>query len=210
MRISVNLLGRAPEPGFSKTRLIPALGADGAAQAHAALLTHVATILQRWCACAPEQRLFRLWVTPHIHAPLFAQLATPDSVHLQPPGDLGVRLDWIARTGLHEADAVLLVGGDAVSLDLSALNRVEKILTAHVAALVPAMDGGYVLLGLRRHAPELFAGLPWGSSRVAEATRAVLHLLQWSWDEVPGHWDVDWPADWERFRCLEMSWSDNC
>lgn len=210
LRISLNLLGRVPEPGDSKTRLIPLLGAKGAAQAHAELLTHVAGVSRSWCAQKPDQRLFRLWVTPHLLDPLFVRLAGPEQLRRQPDGDLGARLDRIAQSGLAEAEAVLLIGGDAVSLDLLALNRVEEILTHHPAVMVPARDGGYVLLGLRRHAPELFADLPWGSSRVAEVTRRILHRLHWSWDEIPGHWDVDRPEDWERFRCLEKSWSDNC
>ncbi|MBF0272380.1 MAG: TIGR04282 family arsenosugar biosynthesis glycosyltransferase [Magnetococcales bacterium] len=206
----MNLLGRAPEPGCAKTRLIPALGVEGAALAHAVLLTHVATQARRWCVSAGSGVLFRLWGTPDCSAPLFSLLAHPDERNIQPPGDFGERLAHIARSGLAEADAVMLLGGDAVSLDSSTLEQAAEVLSRHPAVLIPAADGGYVLLGLRRFAPELFDAIPWGSDRVAEATRQALRALDWSWEELPGHWDVDLPEDWERFRRLEKSWSDNC
>lgn len=208
--LSLNLLGRAPSPGFSKTRLIPALGAEGAARAHAALLTHVARLARQWCAMRGPEHRFRLWATPDFRAPLFARLAEASQLRVQPEGDLGARLRGIAQAALAEAEAVLLLGGDAASLDFATLNRAEEALSRHPAVLIPALDGGYVLLGLTRYAPELFREIPWGGDGVAEATRGVLRALEWSWEELPGHWDVDRPEDWERFRTLEKDWSDNC
>ncbi|MBF0191390.1 MAG: TIGR04282 family arsenosugar biosynthesis glycosyltransferase [Magnetococcales bacterium] len=204
------MLGRAPEPGCVKTRLIPALGVEGAARAHAVLLTHVATQARRWCAGTGSGALFRLWGSPDCSAPLFSVLAPVHEHRVQPPGGLGERLAHIARCGLAEAEAVLLLGGDAVTLDPLTLEQAAQALSRHPAVLIPAEDGGYVLLGLRRFAPELFDAIPWGSGRVAAATRRALRALDWSWEELPGHWDVDLPEDWERFRRLEKIWSDNC
>ncbi|MBF0627412.1 MAG: TIGR04282 family arsenosugar biosynthesis glycosyltransferase [Magnetococcales bacterium] len=203
--VSCNLLARAPQPGRSKTRLIAALGAEGAADAHAVLLTHVAGMARHWCSRSGSGRLFRLWVTPDETDPFFATVADSVQLRLQPEGDLGVRLDRIARCGLAEAGAVLLLGGDAVSLDSSALDRAAEALLRHPAVLIPAADGGYVLLGLTRHAPQLFAAIPWGSGQVAEATRRVFQELGWSWEEIPGHWDVDRLEDWERFRGIDKN-----
>ncbi|MBF0427878.1 MAG: TIGR04282 family arsenosugar biosynthesis glycosyltransferase [Magnetococcales bacterium] len=207
---SINVLGRAPLPGFSKTRLIPALGAEGAAHAHVELLTHVAGVARSWSSELGSRRLFRLWGTPDLSSSLFQSLAEATQQRLQPTGDLGARLDWIARAGLAEARAVLLLGGDAVSVDRKTLDHAEAVLLDHPAVLIPADDGGYVLLGLNTYAPELFCDIPWGSDQVAEATRTVLRFLQWSWKEIPGHWDVDSPEDWERFHLQKSRWPDNC
>jgi glycosyltransferase A (GT-A) superfamily protein (DUF2064 family) len=68
--------------------------------------------------------------------------------------------------------------------------------------LGPAEDGGYVLLGLRRAAPELFAGMPWGSERVAGVTRERLVGLGWDWTELATLWDLDRPEDLARYRRL--------
>lgn len=131
-------------------------------------------------------------------------------MRVQPEGDLGVRLTAISQAGLAEAEGILLVGGDAVSLDPASLNHTETLLSSHDAVLIPASDGGYVALALRRFQPELFIAMPWGTERVAEQTRTVFRRLGWSWGEIPGHWDVDFPREWERFRRLEKSWSNNC
>ncbi|MEO5345365.1 MAG: TIGR04282 family arsenosugar biosynthesis glycosyltransferase [Magnetococcus sp. YQC-9] len=209
-RISLNLLGRHPEPGQCKTRLIPALGIEGATEAHAALLTHTTCTMRRWCDVCATERRFRLWTTTKSRTPFLSSLVEPDQLRLQPEGDLGARLAWIAQAGLAEAEVVLLVGGDAVSLDEKSLDHTETLLSSHDAILVPAEDGGYVLMGLRRLDPALFAAMPWGGERLAEATRAVFRQLGWSWAEIPGHWDVDFPEEWERFRSLAKNWSDNC
>lgn len=199
IRLSLHLLGRAPLAGQAKTRLIPALGAEGAARAQAALLTHTARVCRAWCDAAPHRR-FRLWCAPDCGHPLFAELAAPDQLRPQPEGDLGARLAAIAAVGLSEGEGVFLVGGDAVSLTPDALERAEALLRDHDAALAPARDGGYVLLGLRgRLAAALFQEMPWGSDRVAAMTRERLAALGWSWGEIPGQWDVDLPGDWERF-----------
>ncbi|MBF0260545.1 MAG: TIGR04282 family arsenosugar biosynthesis glycosyltransferase [Magnetococcales bacterium] len=210
VRLSVNLLGRHPEPGRCKTRLIPALGAEGAAEAHAVLLTHVAGILRRWCADSSSERLFRLWTTSPVSSPFLDTLADDSQVRVQSEGDLGVRLTAIVHAGLAEAEGILLVGGDAASLDRATLDHTESLLSSHDAVLIPALDGGYVALALRRIHMDLFAAMPWGTERVAEETRRVFRRLGWSWGEIPGHWDVDFPGEWERFRRLEKTWSNNC
>lgn len=208
--LSLNLLGRAPVPGLVKTRLIPALGVEGAALAHAVLLTHVAKEALTWCSTPETNRLFRLWSTPDCSSPLLQGLALPDQLREQPSGGLGARLDWIVQAGLAEAKGVFLLGGDAVSLDIKTLDWAESVLKDHDAVLIPAEDGGYVLLGVRCCAPELFGAIPWGTAQVAAATRTVLQTLGWSWQEVSGHWDVDSPADWERFNQQKKSWLNNC
>ncbi|MBF0417864.1 MAG: TIGR04282 family arsenosugar biosynthesis glycosyltransferase [Magnetococcales bacterium] len=208
--LSIHLLGRRPEPGVCKTRLISVLGAEGAANAHARLLTHVAGMLRRWCSDAPLGRLYRLWVTSAESTPFLDTLADACQRRVQPEGDLGARLTAIARIGLAEAEAVLLVGGDAVSLDIETLDHTESLLSSHDAVLIPAEDGGYVALALKRFHPDLFCAMPWGTAGVAEETRTVFRRLGWSWKEIPGHWDVDFPEEWERFRRLENNWSDNC
>jgi glycosyltransferase A (GT-A) superfamily protein (DUF2064 family) len=64
--------------------------------------------------------------------------------------------------------------------------------------LYPAEDGGYVLIGLRRAAPEVFADMAWGQAQVMEQTRQRLRTLGWTWSEPATLWDVDRPEDLER------------
>ncbi len=64
--VAIAVLAKAPLPGFAKTRLIPALGADGAASLQARLVARaVAT------ACAAVIGPVTLWATPDESDPLF-------------------------------------------------------------------------------------------------------------------------------------------
>ncbi|MBF0175523.1 MAG: TIGR04282 family arsenosugar biosynthesis glycosyltransferase [Magnetococcales bacterium] len=196
--ISLNLMAKVPQPGLVKTRLMPMLGAEGAAHAHARLLAHVVAKARAWCAAGPD-RLFRLWCTPNTTHPACANLAQVGQLRLQPSGDLGERMAAITRAALAESPAMLLIGGDAVSLTLTDLDAAAQALTTHPAVLGPTEDGGYLLLGLRQTDPSLFRGMAWSTPTVALATRERFGVLGWSWHELPLRWDVDTPADWQRF-----------
>ena len=64
--------------------------------------------------------------------------------------------------------------------------------------LIPAEDGGYVLIGLRQPEPAVFANMTWGSATVFEQTRQRLRDTGLSWHELPALWDVDEPVDLAR------------
>ena len=64
--------------------------------------------------------------------------------------------------------------------------------------LVPAEDGGYVLIGLNWCDARLFSDIDWGTDQVMAATRERLTALNWRWLELASSWDVDRPADYER------------
>ena len=66
--------------------------------------------------------------------------------------------------------------------------------------LIPAEDGGYVLLGLKRWDAQLFTDIEWGANQVLSVTRARLAALNWRWQEFPALWDVDRPEDYLRLR----------
>jgi glycosyltransferase A (GT-A) superfamily protein (DUF2064 family) len=70
------------------------------------------------------------------------------------------------------------------------------------AALVPAEDGGYVLIGLARARPSVFDGVSWGTRRVLAETRDRLRAAGLHWFEGPLLWDVDRPADLARLTTL--------
>ncbi|MBF0447382.1 MAG: TIGR04282 family arsenosugar biosynthesis glycosyltransferase [Magnetococcales bacterium] len=199
MLISLNILGRSPVAGQAKTRLIPLLGERGAAQAHERMMSYVLTIASGWCQRDSGRKL-AVWVAPDLDHPFFDALPSSVSRFCQPAGDLGCRLHWIAAAGLEKADAVVLLGADGVSVTAALLDQVESALKRVPAVLAPAADGGYILLGMTRLAPSLFSQMPWGTPQVAEQTRKRLEKLGWLWEEFPGQWDVDRPADWQRFQ----------
>jgi glycosyltransferase A (GT-A) superfamily protein (DUF2064 family) len=97
---------------------------------------------------------------------------------------------------------VVLIGTDCPPLDGDYLARALAAMADRDAVLGPAEDGGYVLLGLWRAAPELFADMPWGTDRVAALTRQRMAALGWRWAELPMLWDLDRPEDLARYRAL--------
>ena len=113
----------------------------------------------------------------------------------QGDGDLGARLARAAQRYLDLGGRVLMIGADCPSLSARHLREAAEALEDHEAALIPARDGGYVLLGLRTFDPSLFTDLPWSTSAVASLTLARIQALGWRvWigDELV---DIDEPAD---------------
>ena len=188
------VMAKAPLPGQAKTRLIPALGAEGAARLAARLLEHAmqqaraAQLGEVTLACTPDTR----------HA-AFAGQAAEGGVQLvsQGDGDLGARMHRLLSQALSHAERALLIGTDAPALDAATLRAADAALAAPGidAVFVPAADGGYVLVGLRHDAPSLFDGMTWSTASVMAATRERLMQSGLRHVELPTLHDIDEPAD---------------
>ena len=194
----VLVFARAPEPGAAKTRLIPLLGADGAAALQNLLI-------ERTLGTAIEAAVGRveLWCAPSAQHPLFAPCLKRYGVEgvTQCEGDLGARMQHAAASTLATVSRVLIIGTDCPALTVANLRAAAVALDAqHDAVLIPAEDGGYVLLGLTSWDARLFIDIAWGGDQVLATTRARLAALNWRWLELPPSWDVDRPADFARLR----------
>lgn len=193
-RVGVAILARAPIPGAAKTRLIPALGAEGAAR------------LQRWMlqrtvamALVADVGPVSLWCAGDPAHPDFAVCRAFGRVDLHPQaeGDLGERM--LAAVASSPTPAgTLVIGTDCPALGAAQLRESARALGGNDAVVIPAEDGGYVLIGMKTPAPEAFAGVDWGSARVMAQTRQRLAALGWRWHEADPLWDVDLPQDLER------------
>lgn len=187
------ILAKAPIPGQVKTRLMPALGAEGACRLHERLLRHaVATAL----AATSPQRITLWTALDHAH-PLFRELADRHGIRLraQPEGDLGERM----YQALQAMDAPgVLIGSDCPALTAALLKRCQAALTDADAVFLPVEDGGYALVGVRRADRRLFAAIDWGTNRVMAQTRDRADELGWRLACPARLWDVDRPEDLER------------
>ncbi len=191
------VFAKAPRAGTVKTRLIPALGPEGAAAVHRLLTTHTVATLSR-SRLAP----LTLCVTPDVDDDFLRALARRAGMTLeaQEDGDLGRRMAAALRRAQADVARVLLVGTDCPNLDEAYLNAaLEALESGADVVLGPAEDGGYVLVGLSRPVDErLFQDIDWGTDQVLEQTRARIRALEWSWRELPPRWDVDRPEDLTR------------
>lgn len=193
-RIGVAILARAPIPGQTKTRLIPALGAEGVARLQRWLTLRTVTM-----ALAADVGPVTLWCdgdTRHLDFALCRAFGAV-VVRQQPEGDLGVRMLTALRQSPTPA-GTLIVGTDCPALTATYLRQAAHLLDAHDAVVLPAEDGGYVLTGMRSPAPGFFRGIDWGSQRVMKQTRQRLKTLGWRWAEPVTLWDVDRPEDLDR------------
>ncbi len=187
-------MARAPDPGHAKTRLIAALGAEGAAALQMKLTARtVAT------ATAAAIGPVTLWATPDEGHPAFQELRQRFDISLatQPGGDLGARMLAAVRAAKGPA---LVIGTDCPVLTPDHLRDAAEVLHSYDAVLIPAEDGGYVLIGTRKPQPVLFADVDGGTPTVMAETRWLLSAHGLSWRELPALWDVDTPDDLQRLQ----------
>jgi rSAM/selenodomain-associated transferase 1 len=190
------IFAKAPQPGRVKTRLIPLLGAAGAAALHARLVERTIAAAQ-----AANVGTVELWCAPDTVHPFFAACHERHGVTLmqQCAGNIGARMFDACRRTLAQADRVILAGSDCPVLAASHFRTADQALRrGDDAVFCPVQDGGYVLIGLARCDPGLFAGVAWSTASVMPSTRNRLKQLGWRWHELEMLWDVDRPEDCER------------
>jgi uncharacterized protein len=197
----IQLFAKAPDAGAVKTRLIPRLGATGAARFHENLVRHALA-----SACEAKLAEVVLYCAPDCEHPFFIRCAEEFGVALrtQSTGNLGDRMHDALREGLRERAHVLLMGTDCPALHAGRLQAAAAAFAPGIdLVFVPAEDGGYVLIGAREIDRMVFANVSWGSATVMQQTRDRLMQLGWSWSEQPTLWDVDRVEDLDRLAHSE-------
>jgi len=182
-------MAKHPSPGAVKTRLVPALGADGACALYAAFILDLAARLQG----LPYAVTWAYWPAD---AP-FPDLLPGARCVPQRGADLGERMAGAIADAFGEGPGpVLVIGADAPHLPAEWIADAATALGGDAdLVLGPAADGGYYLIGLRGPAPGLFTGIPWSTPRVLAATRARAGALGLREHPLPSCFDVDGPED---------------
>ncbi|MEQ8263519.1 TIGR04282 family arsenosugar biosynthesis glycosyltransferase [Pseudohaliea sp.] len=183
---------REPVPGRVKTRMQPVLDAAGACELHSALLTHTARQLATVDCCERE-----LWVAGDPSHPVLAHAAALGgaAVRRQQGADLGERMLHALATALADSPRVVLVGSDCPGLDDAYVEAAFAALATADVVLGPALDGGYVLIGVRRVDALLFRGVDWSTSKVLAQTLARVDALGWRAALLEPRRDIDRPED---------------
>ena len=193
IRTRIVAFAKAPLAGKVKTRLIPAVGADGAAALARGML------LETWAEMLAVPGVeAELCVEPDAKQPEWLGLLPPGSdgrLSAQGSGDLGERLARVAERVTRGGERVILIGTDCPELDRVRLARACGKLERHDAVIHPALDGGYALLGLTQFDASLFEGVAWSTATVAADTIARIGALGWSLHVGDTLRDIDEPAD---------------
>lgn len=182
-------------PGQVKTRLIPALGAQRACQLYRCMLEQtLRTVAQIDADC-------ELWLTA-LGVDTDTETAAKElgfACRQQCEGDLGDRMLHAYQSLLRRYSQVILIGSDCPALNAADLYAATNaLISGYDAVLMPAEDGGYVLLGLRMICRDLFVDVPWGTADVLTTTRQRLQKIGIRHFELHETWDVDRPEDLER------------
>ncbi|MFN6485483.1 MULTISPECIES: TIGR04282 family arsenosugar biosynthesis glycosyltransferase [unclassified Nostoc] len=197
---------RYPEPGKTKTRLIPVLGTVGAANLQRQMTEY--TIFQ----VQELQKAIDISVEVRFTGgdlQLMQDWLGLDLVYqFQGEGDLGLRMARSLFDAFQSgAEKVTIIGTDCPGVNTQILATAFEKLQAFDLVLGPAIDGGYYLIGLRQSIPELFVNIKWGTAQVFQTTVDIAQKLNLSYVNLSPLADVDRPEDlpiWEQALAREI------
>lgn len=183
VNFGLGIFAKEPVPGKVKTRLCPPLTPQEAAGLYRECLNETVCRM----AAGP-------WRTTLFFAgnrDYFEKDFPTTPLKPQGGGDLGVRMAKALTYLLDVHDRAVLIGSDSPDLPFDIVASAFAVLADHDAVIAPAADGGYVLIGERRHHPELFRDIPWSTPQVLSTTRERVRRLGIRLQEVEGWDDID-------------------
>lgn len=195
------VFARYPEPGKTKTRLIPAIGAEKAAALQRLLAEHVMSVIRTWIARRPVSVEIRYEGADETR--MTEWLGSGFLYNIQRGDDIGEKMHNAFEDAFNEKfEHVIIVGTDLPFLNSEVLESALNLLNTHDLVLGPANDGGYYLVGLKAPQPELFRNIAWGTDRVLDRTVHAASSLGMTLTFVPALDDVDRPEDLQKLASL--------
>ncbi|MGC1394887.1 MAG: TIGR04282 family arsenosugar biosynthesis glycosyltransferase [Coleofasciculaceae cyanobacterium] len=193
MKDCLIIFTRYPEPGKTKTRLIPVLGAEGAAKlqrqmteqklAEAKKLQAINSTFLEIHFTGGNQQLMQNWLGNLTYKQ-------------QSQGDIGCRMAAAFQAAFEAGmKRVILIGIDCPDLKAELMADAFQALNKHDLVLGPATDGGYYLIGLNYLVSELFIGITWSTAQVLEQTKNIIQKLELAVAYLPILSDIDRPED---------------
>jgi len=195
------VFAKAPQAGYCKTRLIPEIGEQGAAHLQAELIHNCLSRLCHEPLCPTE-----LWCSPDTRHPFFKTMANnfPVSLHQQQGTDLGEKM--YHAMSYRDSTYTIIIGTDCPEITSEYIESgITQLSEAQGAVIGPAEDGGYVLLGLRHIAENLFQDISWGTEHVFAQTVQKMKASELIWHELETLWDLDDSQDLVRYQRLKMA-----
>jgi len=193
------ILTKTPEPGQSKTRLVPPLSFEEAAELARAVLLDQLQNLARFTAA----QLFIAFTPPSAASFFEALLPREASCFYQQGDSLGDRMRHAFDVLFSRSfSRVLLIGGDLPAVPLEALaDAVAALENNTEIVLGPSLDGGYYLVGMSRMIPEIFEGIIWSRPDVLTLTTAKLVALKRKYKLISPWYDIDTVDDLRHLEC---------
>ncbi len=194
MKERLIIFTRYPEPGKTKTRLIPVLGEEGAATLQRQMTESTLAEVKKVSRFYPSsmevhfgggnEQLMQDWLGSSI------------IYRRQTEGDIGCRMASAFQESFEAGiDSIVLIGIDCPDLNAQLMVQAFQALDRHDLVIGPARDGGYYLIGLRRFVPELFIGISWSTNEVLQQTQNIIQRLELAVAYLPLLSDIDRPED---------------
>lgn len=200
----VILFTRYPEPGRTKTRLIPALGMEGAADLQRQMTEYIFSQLK----VLQQNRTVNIEVRYDGGNRNDMEQWLSSDINLLPQGqgNLGNKLQRCFTDAFSaKMKRVVIVGADCPALSSEIIEKSLDILTQNDLVLGPAQDGGYYLVGLSQPIPSLFDNIPWGTDQVLDTTLTRAKKINVTISLLEPLADVDRPEDIHHFRHNSLS-----
>ena len=188
--ISVGIFAKPPHPGLVKTRLIPDIGADKATRVYRYCLEYTLEV-------ARESGLeFHLYLSEICDDALLQE----EEYSVQKGQDLGARMFNAAKDILATSiDGAIIIGSDCLDISSAHLLQAAQALADHELVLLPAVDGGYALIGFTNLDPGLFRNISWSSDQVLKQTLANAEKLDYRVSLLETVRDIDTLQDLEHY-----------
>lgn len=193
----IQIFAKPPVAGKVKTRLIPDLGES------------VATEIYRYCLnytlnMARQSGFdYQIWLSEASSDPIFQG----EAYRLQQGANLGSRMLQTISSQLQQATSdmpkVILIGSDCLDIASHHLQQAAEALGSHDIALLPALDGGYALIGCRKIEAQLFADVEWGTGSVFEQTLKNAKFLNYRVSILETVRDIDTLQDVNHYAELK-------
>jgi rSAM/selenodomain-associated transferase 1 len=188
--IPVGVFARPPLPGLVKTRLAAEIGVTRATRVYRHCLEHALGV------ASGSGLEHQVYLTRECDEPPLCDV----EYRLQRGADLGARMINALRDLIDgDGRAAMIIGSDCLDLAAVHLQQAAQALSDHELVLVPAADGGFVLIGCREAKPELFKSVVWGSDGVLEQTLANAHALGYRVCLLETVRDIDTLEDLEHY-----------
>ena len=207
------LMTKAPRAGAVKTRLVPPLTHEEAAQLNRCFLQDTGAAISVCCTRLTRKNPGRpIARGVAVYTPVGAELDYADILPVdfcllpQRGENFGDRLCFAAedlfKCGF---DTICLIGSDSPTIPAENFTRAVELLSlpGDRVILGPCDDGGYYLIGLKQLHREVFDGIDWSTERVFEQTKGRVTQLGVGVHELPRGLDVDDHATLRRL-CDEL------
>lgn len=195
---TIVLFTRYPLAGKNKTRLIPALGPEGATELHRQMTQSIVTTLQA-CQRANNFEL-EICYTGGTLELMQTWLSSCHYFSKQVGDNLGSRMCSALITRHRQGKSVCLMGTDCPDISCRIIEEAFSALAICDLVLGPSHDGGYYLIGCspsinEEIIPALFSGISWGGPDVLATTQKKIALAGKTCHLLPILHDIDTPED---------------